>query len=532
VREGGEWVLRDSRPAAETLHDTLAERTEARIDAIGVAAWELAATLHLVGESVQQSALAELADLRRGRFDRILERLEAEGLITRMAAGGSTEVALAHRSVHEAVQRRYKASLDETRMDLAARIEELETDEPRLLFLRGKLLDEASSDLESVETLEQLYDRLCELGQARLGASLLDRVIRRRRAHGGLEGAGRLLKTILMLRQRAGGALEDSREERAHYEAGVLLAQLLGDHWAEALLCLGLADRFVGDTGEDVESELRWLERAATAVALVRDRRLELRIANRRAEILVTIGQIDEAKQQSAKAMEILDMDDRADVDVSDIIGVRIRCLTFAGELDEARRLHEIGKPLAARVPVVQRQGYLSGISLLASTTEPEDAIPELVTGIEELRQAGAARLLRTPVHNLGDLYVTSGRPAEAAECFREALGLAVLHGVDYDMELNRGFLGYALARLGEVDAGAALLREAKEKMYALVGEHFGSHQLRILSSEVAYLLGHTARARQELEEAAAEFSAEEQQSLARLARSALGRIEAGGGTS
>jgi tetratricopeptide (TPR) repeat protein len=532
AREGGDWVLRDSRPAAETLHEALAERTEARIDGIGVAAWELAATLHLVGESVHESALAELADLRRGRFGRILERLEAEGLITRIAAGGATEVALAHRSVHEAVQRRYRASLDETRMDLAARIEELDTDDPRLLFLRGKLLDDASGELESVETLEELYDRLCDLGQARLGGSLLDRVIRRRRAHGGLEGSGRLLKTILMLRQKAGGALEDSREETAHYEAGVLLAQLLGNHWAEALLCLGLADRFVGDTGEDVERELRWLERAAKAVTLARDRRLELRIANRRAEILVTIGQIEEAGQQSAKAMEILDMEDPADVDVCDIIGVRIRCLTFAGEFEEANRLHEVGKAVAARVPVVQRQAYLSGISLLASTTEPTLAIPELVTGIEELRQAGAARLLRTPVHNLGDLYLASGKAAEAAECFREALGLAVLHGVDYDGELNRGFLGYALARLGEVDTGARLLREAKEKMYALVGEHFGSHQLRILDSEVAHLLGHTERARQELEEVAAEFSAEQQQSLARLARAALSRIDADVGRS
>lgn len=527
AREGGDWVLHDSRPAAETLHETLAERTEARIDGIGVAAWELAATLHLVGASVQENVLAELADLRPGRFGRMLERLEAEGLITRIATGAATEVTLAHRSVHEAVRRRYAASLDETRMDLAARIEELETDDPRLLFLRGKLLDDASSTLETVETLEGLFGRLCELGQARLGALLLDRVIGRRRAHGGLEGAGRLLETILMLLQQAGGALEDSREETAHYEAGVLLAQLLGNHRAEALLCLGLADRFVGDSGEDVERELGWLERAAQAVALARDRRLELRIANRRAEILVTIGQIEEATQQSAKAMEMLEMESPADVDVSNITGVRIRCLTFAGQFEEAKRLHELGKPIAARVPVVQRQAYLSGISLLASSFDPSLAIPELVAGIEQLRGAGAARLLRTPIHNLGDLYLSSGQLAPAAECFREALGLAVLHGIDYDAELNRGFLGYTLARLGQVEHGAELLSAAKKKMYALVGEHFGSHQLRILASEVRHLLGHTARARQELEEAAAEFSAERQQSLARLARAALGRIEA-----
>lgn len=526
ARAGNDWILHESRPAAGSLYEALAERTEARIDSIGVAAWELVATLHLVEEPIEESILAELAELRRTKFTRMLERLEVEGLITR--TGGETdEISLAHRSAHEAVAKRYANSLDETRMDLASRIEELETDDPRLVFLRGKLMDEASNGLENVDTVEAIAEGLCRMEQAKLGATLLDRVIVRRRAHGGLEGASRLLATILTMMQQAGGAHDEPDEEAAHYHAGVLLAQLLGDHWAEATLWLGLADRFVGSTGENTARSLRMLERAAAAVARAKDRILELRIANRRAEILVNIGRIEESKEYSAKAMEMLSIDDAPPGDVCNVVGVRIRCLTFAGDFEEAIRLHdEIGRKVAARVPVVNRQSYLSGVALLASSTDPTSAIEELSTAVEELRQASALRLLRVPLHNLGDVHLRAEQFEKAAECFRETLGLAILHGSDYDIHLNRGFLGYTLARMGKVEEGAAMLREAKDGMHALAGEHFGYFQLRLLDSEVAHLQGDSTRARQELEEIAAEYSAGSLQSLASWARSALARIE------
>ena len=81
--------------------------------------------------------------------------------------------------------------------------------------------------------------------------------------------------------------------------------------------------------------------------------------------------------------MEILDIPEAQDTHACHIIGTRLRCLSLAGQLAEARRLHDIAKPIAARVSVLQRQSYLSGIAYLAVLgNEPERGIPEMRTTI------------------------------------------------------------------------------------------------------------------------------------------------------
>lgn len=88
-----------------------------------------------------------------------------------------------------------------------------------------------------------------------------------------------------MMVERAAGALNDPRREAAHFEAGVLVAELLVDHRAQALFWLGLVDRYTLDGTVDAEGGASRLAEAAQAAKQARDRDLELRIANRRAEI-------------------------------------------------------------------------------------------------------------------------------------------------------------------------------------------------------------------------------------------------------
>jgi serine/threonine protein kinase/tetratricopeptide (TPR) repeat protein len=526
VRDADTWQLRGASSAAEDLHKTLAQRSESRLDGLGVSGWEVASILFLVEAPIGEDRLADLCDLRRERFRRTVDRLEGEGLIVRSAASGSSQVALAHESVREAVRRRYEGSLDETRLDLAARIDELETGDPNFLFLRARLLDDASQALEAIEALETTAQRLFAAGQPHLGAQVLERLIRRLRRHGGTANLPRLLDAKLALLREAAGALDDPRRESRHYEAGILIAELLGDFRAQALFWLGLSDRYTSDQ-EDMDSILARLERAADAAIMAHDRVLELRIANRRAEVLLAAGEIEQAGGYSRQAMEIIDIDDAQDVDVTHILGVRLRCLSLSGQLGEARRLHEMGKPIAARVPVVQRQSYLSGIAFLAVLGgDPARAIPETEAAIEQLRNANMPRLLLTPLHNLGDLRLRCSEFEGAAAAFREAIHLAGLYGFDHSVYLNRGFLGYTLARMGQLDEGAALLSEAKRAITQIPGEHVSLQQVRLLDAEVAHMLGQSARARRELEEMLADFHATNEVSLAHWAQDALARIE------
>jgi tetratricopeptide (TPR) repeat protein len=266
---------------------------------------------------------------------------------------------------------------------------------------------------------------------------------------------------------------------------------------------------------------------------MARDRVLELRIANRRAEVLLGMGEIEQAGAFSRQAMDIIDIGDASDIDVCHIIGVRLRCLSLSGQLGEARRLHEMGKPVAARVPVLQRQSYLSGIAFLAVLGgDPSRAIPETEKAIEELRAANLQRLLHTPLHNLGDLKLRNEDVAGAAEAFREAIRIASMFGLDYALHLNRGFLGYTTARMGNVETGATLLAEAKRGMQQISGEHTALQQLRLLDAEVAHMMGQSARARRELEEMLADFHSANEVSYAHWAQDALSRIERDLGTS
>lgn len=534
IREADTWVLRGASAAAEELHKTLAQRSESRLDGLGVSGWEIASILYLVEAPLPEEQLASLSDLRSQRLKRTLDRLEGEGLITRSAASGASIVSLSHESVREAVRSRYSDSLDETRLDLADRIEELETDDPHYVFLRARLLDDASESMESVEELEKSADALFAADQPQLAAQVLERLIRRLRRYGRAAGLPRLLKAQLKLLNQAAGALEDPRHEMSHYQAGILVAELVGDHRAEALFWLGLVDRYTttAGMGTDVELALERLENASEAALLARDRALGLRIDNRRAEVLASAGEIEKANQWSRKAMEILDVEEASLVDKCHVLGVRLRCLSLSGQLGEARRLHEQAKPIAAQVPVVQRQSYLSGIAYLAVLGgDPERAIPETEQAFEELKAAKLPRLMMTPLHNLGDLRLRNDDLALAEDAFREAIRLASVYGVDYQYHLNRGFLGYAMARSGDVEEGAAMLGEAKQGMMQIHGEQLAVQQLRLLDAEVAHMLGQSARARRELEEMLADFHASNELSLAHWAQEALARIERDLGT-
>jgi serine/threonine protein kinase/tetratricopeptide (TPR) repeat protein len=534
VRDADSWMFRGTSAAAEELHKTLAQRSEARLDGLGVSAWEIASILYLLEAPIDESQLADLSDLRKERFRRTLERLEGEGLILRNTASGVSVISLAHESVRKAVSGRYEDSLDETRLDLAARIDELETEEPNFIYLRARLLDDASEALESETDLTRAAEQLFEVGQPQLGAQVLDRLIRRLRRYGKAAGLQRLLNATLSLLNHAAGALEDPRLEASHYEAGILIAELLGDFRAESLFWLGLADRYATTTGvQDRQLSLDRLERAARAAEQARDRVLELRIANRRAEVLLGLGEVDQAGRFSRQAMEIIDLEQSSDTDKCHIIGVRLRCLSLMGQLGEARRLHDMAKPIAARVPVVQRQSYLSGIAYLAVLGgDAERAIPEVDAAVEEIRGANMPRLLLTPLHNVGDLRLRVNDLEGAESTFREAIRLSTLYGINYHVHLNRGFLGYVIARRGNVEEGAEMLAEAKRGMQEDQGEHVAQQQLRLLDAEVAHMMGQSARARRDLEEMLADFHTTNELSLAHWAQEALARIERDLGTS
>lgn len=532
VRDTDSWTLRGASAAADELHKTLAQRSETRLDTLGVSGWEIASILYLLEAPIEESTLAELSDLRKERFSRTLDRLEGEGLITRSPVSGSSTISLAHESVREAVRQRYEDSLDETRLDLAARIEEFEPGDPMLVFLRARLLDDASEAIESVDALERAADALFVAKRPQLAAQVLERIIARLRKYGRTASLDRLLAAQIKLLESAAGALEDPRREAAHYEAGILVAELLGDDRAQASFWLGLADRYTQSESADMDLTLERLGKAADAAKSARERPLELRIANRRAEVLLGAGEIEKARRASRLAMEVVDLEEASPVDKCNIIGVRLRTLSLSGQLGEARALHDMAKPIAAACPVLQRQSYLSGIAFLAVLGgDPQRAIPETEDAISALHDANLPRLLLTPMHNLGDLRLRAGDLAKAETSFREAIRLASVYGFDYHLHLNRGFLGYVLARSGDIDQGAELLGEAKDAMAVIMGEHLALQQLRLLDAEVAHIMGDSARARRELEEMLADFQAGNELSLAHWAQEALARIERDLGT-
>jgi tetratricopeptide (TPR) repeat protein len=249
--------------------------------------------------------------------------------------------------------------------------------------------------------------------------------------------------------------------------------------------------------------------------------------------VLLGAGEIEKASRWSRQAMAVVDLEEASAVDKCHVVGVRLRCLSLSGQLGEARRLHDASKAIAAGVPVVQRQSYLSGIAYLAVLGgDPERAIPEMEAALDDLQRGNMPRLLMTPLHNLGDLRLRNDNLEQAEHAFREAIRLASLYGYDYHVHLNRGFLGYVLARRGNVEDGAELLAEAKEGMGQITGEHMALQQLRLLDAEVAHMLGQSARARRELEEMLADFHATNELSLAHWAQEALARIERDLGTS
>ncbi len=527
ARDADSWALRGASTAVDELHKTLAQRSEVRLDSLGVSGWEVASILYLLEAPIEEVQLQRLSDLRPERFARTIDRLEGEGLITRSATSGNSTIQLAHASVREAVRLRYEDSLDETRVDLATRIEEFEHPEPQFIYLRARLLDDACEGLDAVDALEQAVDRLLDAHQPQLAAQVLERLITVLRRHGRATCLDRLLRAQLKLLEHAAGALDDPRREAAHFEAGILVAELLGDYRAQALFWLGLVDRYTSLSPNDMELVLYRLEKASAAARAARDRVLELRIANRRTEVLLGVGEAEKAARFSREAMEILDLEEASDVDKCHVVGVRLRCLSLAGQIGEARRLHEVGRAIAERVPVLQRQSYLSGIAFLAVLGgDPERAIPEIEAALQEIRSANVPRMLLTPLHNLGDLRLRNEDLEQAEVAFREAIRLAAMYGFDYHVHLNRGFLGYVLARRGATEDGAVMLGDAKAAMAQIGGEHVALQQLRLLDAEVAHLRNDSARARRELEEMLADFHTANELSLAHWAQEALARIE------
>ncbi len=533
VRDTDTWTLRGASAAAEALHQSLAQRSESRLDGLGVSAWEVASILYLVEAPIPESGLAALADLRRERFVRTMDRLEAEGLVVRAVGSTATQVTLAHESVREAVRRRYAESLDDTRMDLAARIEELESENPELIFLRARLLDDASDGLEAISALEEAAHELIAADEPRLAGLVLERWIVRLRAFGGTSRLPKLLEALRLFMSHAAGTLDDPAAELEHYQAGILIAEVLQDFEAQALFWLATCDRYRLEFESDIERTLERLERAAEAARKAQDRILELKILNRRAEVLLSMGDIEHAGAYARQAMEIFDIEEAQDADICHIVGVRLRCLSLSGQLSEARQLHDQAKDIAARVPVIQRASYLSGIAFLGALGgEPERAIEETRQAIEELRAANTPRLLVIPLHNLGDMLVRDEDFEAAAPAFEEALRLSQMFGMDHNVHLNRGFLGYAKARLGELNEGAELLTDAKAAIANLPSEQISWQQLRLLDAEVSHMRGQSARARRELEEMLAEFHSSNEVSLAHWAQDALARIEHDLGTS
>jgi tetratricopeptide (TPR) repeat protein len=528
VEEDERWTYRVSAKRTSELERLLAGRVEARLDAQGAGAWELASILYLMNSPVVVDHLAELTDLRRSRFDRLLARLEESGLVARGETPDGETVMLAHQSIREAVRARSLDSLDERRLELAAGLEELGLDSPKFIALRCELIDDAADTLESVEVLTKAAEELLDQGQTRLGAGLLERVIRRLRNHGGAGCLRQLLDVTMVLFHRAYGTVENPRHEEIHYQSGALLAQLLADHRAEALLWLGLSDRFAGGKegveGADVALErLAWAARAAGRAG---DRGLQLRVAGRRAETLLQDGRVNEAEALSAEAIEILELDRADDVDVCNIVGVRIRCLAFLGEFEEAFRLREIGRPIAARLPLTKRRTYLSGMSFLCTLSgQYERGLEELEDVVLQTRAADTPRLLISPLHNLGDLYLRLERNEEAADCFREALRLCKLFRMPSNAALNLGFLGYAMAFLSKIDEGAEMLRDATELARKIEGAHVTLIQLQLLEAEVRHMGGDTDGAKADLEKLIRQFRRANETSYVKLANEALARI-------
>ncbi|TPV97229.1 MAG: hypothetical protein B7733_00605 [Myxococcales bacterium FL481] len=535
VREADRWRLHPNAASAAELHKTLAERTESRLDALGLPAWEIAGVLHLVAAPLDENQLASLSDLPHDGFRRTLSRLEGEGLVVRTTGSPTRQIALAHESVREAVRQRHAGSLDQTRLELATRILGLDTDDPNLLALRARLLDDAATGVESVDVLESTAHRLLAAGHPRLGAQLVLTLIDRLRRHGGVENLPRLLQAELTFLRDAAGALDDRDLEARRCEAGILIAQILADHRAESEFWLGLATRYTRYTGEPLDLELTRarLQKAADCARLAEDIELELIVSHRHAEVLLVAGQIEQAGQHSRRAMQILDLPTANDADVCEIIGTRLRYLAFSGQLEEAQRLLTLARPIAARVPVTRRLSYISGLTFVAIfSANPNLAIPEIESSIADLRKANVPRLLRAPLHNLGDLYLRLDDYPSAAEQFREAIRLATLYGVEHAVHFNRAFLGYTLARQGNLDDGAPLVRESVDAVRTrFTHDQVITQQLRLLDAEVAHMAGQSARARRELEEMLAQFHASNEVSLASWAQDALARIERDLGT-
>jgi hypothetical protein len=307
------------------------------------------------------------------------------------------------------------------------------------VFLRARLLDDAAESLEADQASSRRPSRPCSPPhQPQLAAQVLERIIvrlRRRAASPGCRACSRPSSTW----SSGPPARSTTRAARPRTSRPGSSSPSCSRTTARRRCSGSASSTATPSTATSTpRSRCSRLAQAAQAAKQARDRILELRIANRRAEILLGAGEIEQAVRCSKEAMEILEIPEAQDTHACHIIGTRLRCLSLAGQLTEARRLHDSAKPLAARVSVLQRQSYISGIAYLAVLgNEPERAIPETRQAIEQLRAVNITRMLISPLHNIGDLLLRSGDLEAAAEAFKEALRLAGLHGHTYQIHLN-----------------------------------------------------------------------------------------------
>ena len=89
-------ALRSASVAAEQLHKTLAQRSESRLDSLGVSAWEIASILYLVEAPIEEGQLAiDIRDLFSESHDALIEirdvRSQVEALTSRLGEAGQGE---------------------------------------------------------------------------------------------------------------------------------------------------------------------------------------------------------------------------------------------------------------------------------------------------------------------------------------------------------------------------------------------------------------------------------------------------------
>ena len=158
-----------------------------------------------------------------------------------------------------------------------------------------------------------------------------------------------------------------------------------------------------------------------------------------------------------------------------DLEVVNIDLLTYAGrpenvaDLADDPRYRFVQGDIASADDVARAAEGVDGIINVAAESHVDRSImggDEFVTtnvlGTKRLLDHARAHGLRYLQVSTDEVYGDVDAPHRSVETFRECVRLASLYGYEQSLHLNRGFLGYALARMGDPQEGAAMLSEAK----------------------------------------------------------------------